>query len=83
MSAIPPENPLDYIDFDDIVQHGDPGQWKFVGPKFGSGVPATSPLAQPGTTKHYDIYKDAFGDEIEVHYFRHPDGSVGDVKVKP
>jgi hypothetical protein len=20
---------------------------------------------------------------IEVHYFRHPDGSVGDVKIKP
>ena len=32
--------------------------------------------------KHYDIYKDEFGKKIELHYFRHPDGSVGDVKVK-
>jgi len=32
--------------------------------------------------KHYDRYEDDFGDEIEVHYFRHPDGTVGDVKIK-
>ena len=31
----------------------------------------------------YDLYEDEFGDEIEVHYFRHPDGRVADVKVKP
>ncbi len=83
MSSIPQEDPLDYIDIDDVLQHGDPSKWTFVGRKAGSGVPATSPLAPPGTTKHYDIYKDEFGDDIEVHYFRHPDGSVGDVKIKP
>jgi hypothetical protein len=33
--------------------------------------------------KHYDFYEDEFGDEIEIHYFRHPDGSVSDVKIKP
>ena len=33
--------------------------------------------------KHYDIYMDADGEEIEIHYFRHPDGSVGNVKVMP
>jgi len=82
MSSIPHENPLDYIDFDDIIQHGNPANWKLIGPKQGSGVPATSPLALPGTTKHYDIYEDEFGDRIEVPYFRYPDGSVGDVKVK-
>jgi hypothetical protein len=76
------DNPLDYIDFADILVHGDPGKWKFLGPKAGSPTPATSPLAQPGTTKNYDIYEDEFGVEIEVHYFRHPDGSVGDVKIK-
>jgi hypothetical protein len=32
--------------------------------------------------KHYDIYEDADGVEIELHYFRHPDGTVGDVKIK-
>jgi hypothetical protein len=77
------DDPLGFIDFDDVLQYGDPGKWKYIGPKAGSGVPAHSALAQPGTTKHYDIYQDEFGNEIEVHYFRHPDGSVGDVKVKP
>ena len=83
MSKVPPEDPLDYIDMDDVIQHGDPSRWTFVGPKVGSPVPATSPNAGSGTMKHYDIYRDEFGDEIEVHYFRHPDGSVGDVKIKP
>lgn len=82
MSSTTPEDPLDYIDMDDVIQHGDPSQWTLVGPKAGSPVPATSANALPGAMKHYDIYKDEFGDEIEVHYFRHPDGSVGDVKIK-
>jgi hypothetical protein len=76
------DDPLDFIDFDDVIQHGDPSRWTFLGPKSGSGVPAHSPKAPPGTIKHYDIYEDEFGDEIEVHYFRHPDGSVSNVKVK-
>ncbi len=77
------DDPLDFIDFDDVIQHGDPSRWTFMGPKAGSGVPAHSPGAPPGTMKHYDIYRDDFGDEIEVHSFRHPDGSVSDVKVTP
>jgi hypothetical protein len=77
------DDPLDYFDFVDIIQHGDPSKWKFRGPKRGSPTPATSPSAQPGTMKHFDLYEDEFGDEIEVHYFRHSDGSVGDVKVRP
>jgi hypothetical protein len=77
------DDPLDFVDFDDVIQHGDPGKWKYVGVKPGSGVQAHSPSAPPGTTKHYDTYEDEFGDEIEVHYFRHPDGSVSDVKIKP
>ena len=83
MSAVPQEDPLDYIDMDDVIQHGDPGKWAYRGAKAGSPVPASSRAAPPGTMKHYDIYRDEFGEEIEVHYFRHPDGSVGDVKVKP
>jgi hypothetical protein len=75
------DDPLDFIDFADILEHGDPGKWKFKGAKAGSPTPADSPNAQPGTMKHYDVYEDEFGDEIEVHYFRHPDGSFGDVKV--
>jgi hypothetical protein len=83
MTSVPQDDPLDYIDMDDILQHGDPGKWSYRGPKPGSPVAATSPSAVPGTMKHYDIYRDEFGDDIEVHYFRHPDGSVGDVKIKP
>ncbi len=83
MNPVPQEDPLDKIDFDDIMQHGDPGKWTYRGPKPASPVPATSPSASPGTMKHYDIYKDEFGDEIEVHYFRRTDGSVEDVKIKP
>lgn len=76
------DDPLDYIDFADILRHGDPGLWAFRGPKPGSPVPAHSPGAAPGTMKHYDLDDDEFGERIEVHYFRHADGSVGDVKVK-
>jgi hypothetical protein len=36
------DNPLDFIDFDEVTQHGDPSRWTFVGPKPGSGVPAHS-----------------------------------------
>jgi len=77
------EDPLEYIDFDEVLQHGDPGRWTFKGNKPGSGVPAHSPHAPPGTLKTYEIYVDALGEEIELHYFRHPDGTVSNVKVKP
>jgi hypothetical protein len=76
------DDPLDYIDFADILQHGDPGKWKYKGPKKGSPTPATSGDAAPGTMKHYDLYVNEFGDDIEVHYFRRADGAVADVKVK-
>ncbi|MBI1831692.1 MAG: hypothetical protein HYR84_09605 [Planctomycetes bacterium] len=77
------DDPLEYIDFDEILHHGDPGRWKFIGQKPGSGGLAHSANAPAGTLKIYEIYQDEFGDEIEVHYFRHPDGSVSNVKVKP
>ena len=68
------DDPLDFIDFVDVLQHGDPSNWKPRGQKPGSGAPAHSPLAPAGTVKMYDLYEDEFGQEIEVHYFRHPDG---------
>ena len=77
------DDPLDYVDFAEVIDHGDPRKWKFKGPKRGSPTRAITPRALPGTMKHYDLYEDELGDEIEVHYFRHPDGSVTDVKVKP
>lgn len=76
------EDPLDFVDFADIIQHGDPYKWKFLGPKPGSPAPATSPVAQEGTMKYYDLYEDEHGDLIELHYFRHFDGSVVNVKIK-
>lgn len=76
-------DPLDYIDFADVIKHGDPRRWTFLGKKAGSGVPATSIHAPAGTTKEYDIHRDEFGTEIEVHYFRHLDGDVSGVKVVP
>jgi hypothetical protein len=33
--------------------------------------------------KVYELYEDEFGDEIELHHFRHPDGPVSNVKVTP
>lgn len=75
------DDPLDYVDFGDVVRHGNPNKWKFKGSKPGSGVAAHSPDAAIGTTKHYDRYEDEFGRPIEVHYFRLSDGSVEDVKV--
>jgi hypothetical protein len=76
------DDPLDFIDFADVLSHGDPSKWMFTGQKAGSPTQATSPGAAPGTMKHYDLYEDEFGDPIEVHYFRHPVGTLGDVKVK-
>jgi hypothetical protein len=76
------DEPLDFIDFDDVIDHGDPSKWRYLGPKRGSPTPATSVNALPGTMKHYDLYLDVHGDELELHYFRHPDGTVGDVKIK-
>ncbi len=78
-----PEDPLDFVDFDDVLQHGNPDDWTYLGPKPGSPTPAKSLNAQPGKMKHYDIFKDQFGDQIELHYFRHSDGTVGDVKIRP
>jgi hypothetical protein len=42
------EDPLDYIDFADVIAHGDPGNWKYMGPKAGSPTPAASPNSSPG-----------------------------------
>ena len=77
------DDPLDFVDFVDVLQHGDPNNWRFHGEKPGSGVAANSPNAPPGTLKIYELYEDEFGDEIELHYFRHPDGTVSGVKVTP
>jgi hypothetical protein len=77
------DNALDFVDFADVLQHGDPTNWTFQGEKEGSGALAHSPDAPPGTLKIYELYKDEFGDEIELHYFRHPDGTVSNVKVTP
>ena len=77
------DDPLDFVDFDDVLQHGDPGRWKFKGTKPGSGSTAHSANAPSGTLKIYEIYDNEFGEEIELHYFRHPDGRVSNVKVKP
>lgn len=76
------QDPLDELDLNVIAQHGDPSLWTCLGPKSGSPTPATSGNASFGTMKHYDLYTNEFGDEIELHYFRYPDGSVTDVKVK-
>ena len=55
------DDPLDFIDFADVLQHGDPSKWKSRGQKAGSGALAHSPLAPEGTLKMYEIYEDEFG----------------------
>jgi hypothetical protein len=82
VSGIPQEDPLDYIGLDEVQEHGNPSKWTVRGAKPGSPVPATSRNAPAGTMKHYDSYENEFGEDIEVHYFRHSDGSVADVKIK-
>ena len=77
------EDPLEYIEFEQVLRHGDPSGWRFLDTKPGSGVPAHSLDAPEGTLKIYEIYKDEFGYELEVHYFRHRDGRVSGVKVTP
>jgi hypothetical protein len=77
------DNPLDFVEFVDVLQHGDPSRWTYVGIKKGSGRKATSAKAPLGTKKVYELYEDEFGREIELHYFRHRDGRVSGVKVTP
>ena len=76
------ENPLDELDFNVVLEHGHPNNWRFIAPKFGSPTLATYENALPDTMKHYDLYENAFGEKIEIHYFRLADGTVSDVKVK-
>jgi hypothetical protein len=73
------EDPLDFIPFSDVLKHGDPNNWKFRGRQ---SVLATDDDAPPHTLKVYESYEDEYGDLIDVHYFRHSDGSVSNVKVK-
>ena len=77
------DDPLDFVDLKAILRYGSPDTWNYLGPKPGSFAPANSPKALPGTMKCYDIYEDESGEEFELHYFRHADGTVGDVKTKP
>lgn len=72
------DDPLEYLPFSDVLKHGDPSYWKFQGRKT---APAKTPSAPPQTLKVYEYYEDSFGDAVEVHYFRHSDGSVSNVKV--
>jgi len=68
---------------DEFNEHGDPSNWNFEGEKPGSGLPATSPNAPPGTLKIYERWTDEFGTLLEVHYFKHLDGSLSNVKLSP
>ena len=42
------DDPLEFVDFANVVEHGDPSHWRFIGPKPGSPAPATSPSTNPG-----------------------------------
>ena len=55
------DDPLDFIDFADVLQHGDPAKWRILGEKPGSGVAAHSASAPAGTRKIYEVYEDEFG----------------------
>jgi len=48
------DDPLDLVDFADVLQHGDPTNWTYVAVKPGTGVPADSPEAPSGTMKIYE-----------------------------
>ena len=78
----PPDDPLEFVGLDDIFRYGSPDTWSYLGNKPGSPVDAHSPKAPPGTKKHYDLYRTEGGKEFELHYFRHPDGTVGNVEAK-
>ena len=71
------------LTFDEILQHGDPSDWKFFGQKAGSGVPATSPNASQGTVKVYEVWENSYGRKIEIHYFRDIDGVRSNIKIAP
>lgn len=79
----PPDDPLDFVPEDAIIEYGLPESWVYLGIKPGSPAPAKSPDAVVGTKKHYDLYRTLDGEEFELHYFRLPNGSVQRVEVKP
>ncbi len=40
------DHPRDFVDFADVLQHGDPNNWTFQGEKQGSAVLAILPMRQ-------------------------------------
>lgn len=62
-------------------KHGNLETWKYKGEKPTSGRQATD--KDPGTIKVYEIWKNAAGKEFELHYFKHLDGTLEDLKEKP
>lgn len=56
---------------------GDPADWKFMRMKPGSGAKSHDGLYR----KMYEIWKDAYGEVRELHYFLRPDGSIFDLKI--
>jgi hypothetical protein len=78
-----PDQLAEHLTIDEITQHGDPAKWTFLGEKGGSRVPATSGGASPGTVKVYEVWRNAYGKEVEVHYFETPEGQAQDVKLAP
>ncbi|MEZ6128304.1 MAG: Calx-beta domain-containing protein [Planctomycetaceae bacterium] len=66
---------------DDFEIHGDPDVWRYLGEKPGSGHLAETPAAPPGTRKIYEVWEDEFGFYLEIHYFRHLDGSISNVRL--
>ncbi len=75
------QDPLEEVPFAEVLKHGDPNNWTFIGKKKGSSLPAKSTRAVPLTLKVYEIYEDEYGEIIELHYFRHSGGTVTNVTV--
>ena len=81
--GVGPDQLGEAMDLDDIKKFGDPSKWKPKGPKKGSGAPAHSPAAPPGTKKQYEVFEDEFGNEIEVHYFEDLTGGTSNITIVP
>ncbi len=77
------DDPLEFVHIVDVTQHGDPGKWARLGHKDGSPAIAKSKRAPPGSWKVMEEWEDECGSRFELHFFRHADGSVSNVKTVP
>jgi hypothetical protein len=80
--SLNPEYIADELYPDQLDRLGHPTDWEFIS-KHGGGPADISEYSVPGAKKVYEVWRDANGKLLEIHYELNPDGSVSHVRVRP